>query len=73
MITKELEAAISVVCMACPYICDCSDSELYELAGCPDAGEKYCERCMVTKMVALYEAEDPLSYDSPEWQDIINY
>ena len=26
-----------------------------------------------SKMVALYEAEDPLSYDSPEWQDIINY
>ena len=73
MITKELEAAISVVCTACPYICDCSDSELYELAGCPDAGEKYCEHCMVTKMVALYEAEDSLSYDSPEWQDIINY
>lgn len=73
MITKELQDAINVVCGACPYICDCSDPELQELAGFPEAGEKYCDRCMVSKMVDLYSKGDALSYDSPELQAIINY
>lgn len=78
MLTNELENAINIVCGACPYISDCSiDDELYELAGCPDAAEKYCEHCMVRNMYNLYSAMDnkqnELPYTAPEWQAIINY
>lgn len=78
MLTDELQNAIDIVCCACPYVSECcTDDKLYELAGCPDAGEKYCERCMVRRMYELFYTEDKngdyLPMSAPEWQAIINY
>ena len=82
MLTDELINAIDTVCEACPYISDCClNQELVETAyssyDIADPGEKYCERCMVRHMYNLYWVMDntngELSYNSPEWQAVINY
>lgn len=78
MLTDELQNAIDTVCGACPYVSECcTDDKLYELAGCPDAAEKYCKHCMVRNMYDLYSAMDKmggqLPYTAQEWQAIINY
>lgn len=82
MLTKEFEDALEIVCEHCAYISDCTDNEElaeaayagYDMA---DAGDKYCENCMVRLTYNLYYAMDKtdeeLPYSSPEWQAIINY
>ena len=66
-LTDEFIDAIDTVCGVCPYIVDENDN----------AGEKYCERCMVRRMYELFYAEDKngdyLPISAPEWQAIINY
>lgn len=80
-LTPELMDAMDTVCGACPYISEaCDSSEIVEAAYAgryDDAGEKYCERCMVRHMYNLFAVErdagNYLDFDSPEWQAIINY
>ena len=61
---KKLQESINYVCFCCPYI----DTET-------DVSDKYCDRCMVRKMVDYYDAleKHPFDVDMPEVQAIINY
>lgn len=61
---KKLQESINYVCFCFPYI----DTET-------DVSDKYCDRCMVRKMVDYYDAleKHPFDVDMPEVQAIINY
>lgn len=75
---KKLQNAIEKICSCCPYISEMSDAwdengpafSFYK-----DASSKYCDRCMVCKMMNYYEAldEQEFSEDMPEYQAIVNY
>ena len=81
-LTEKWVQAMEEVCGECAYICE-NRYDAIEQAGYGytggyiEPGEKFCDRCMVCKTYMLHaaidEADSELSYDSPEWQSIINY
>lgn len=78
MMDKKLQDAINEVCSCCPYISEVSEAwNENDPAFSPymGASDKYCDRCMVRKMVDYYEALDgrEWSEDMPEYQAIVNY
>ena len=75
---KKLEEAIGYVCSCCPYIFSGSaewNKSNPAFADWRDSATKYCDRCMVRKMLDYYNAldEHEFSEDMPEYQAIVNY
>lgn len=75
---KKLQDAIDYVCSCCPFISECIedwDETNPAFASYDSASDKYCDRCMVRKMVDYYDALDKREWseDMPEYQAIVNY